>query len=383
MSRVTEFVKKETILVVSGLLALLSCILVPPSAAYASYVNGRVLILLFSLMTVVAGMQEAGFFHALSGWMIRRVSGVRGIAVSLVTLSFFLSMFLTNDVTLVTVVPFTILVFRDMGEERGNALMMTLIMETVGANLGSMLTPFGNPQNLYLYSRYQFSVKAFLLLMLPYTLISLALVLLGTLFTCGAGTKKKRSNRQSAKNNGENSPLMANKIDTGKFIYFLILFLLCLLSVARILDHRILFVLVLAAVWIKEKKLLTRVDYSLLVTFVFFFVFIGNLGNVTAVRSFLKEIVDGREVLTSVLASQVVSNVPAAILLSGFTENGKALVIGTNLGGLGTLIASMASLITYKFFAEEYGDRRLAYILRFSLVNVVLLLILGLWILVA
>jgi Na+/H+ antiporter NhaD/arsenite permease-like protein len=291
-------------------------------------------------------------------------------------------MFLTNDVTLVTIVPFTILVFRDMGEERGNALMMTLIMETVGANLGSMLTPFGNPQNLYLYSRYQFSMKAFLLLMLPYTLISLALVLLGTLFTCGDGTKKKRSDRQSAKNNGENSPLMANKIDTGKFIYFLILFLLCLLSVARVLDHRILFALVLAAVWIKEKKLLTRVDYSLLVTFVFFFVFIGNLGNVTAVRSFLKEIVDGREVLTSVLASQVVSNVPAAVLLSGFTENGKALVIGTNLGGLGTLIASMASLITYKFFAEEYGDRRLAYILRFSLVNVVLLLILGLWILV-
>ncbi|MCR4652115.1 MAG: anion permease [Eubacterium sp.] len=382
MNRVIEYVKKETILVVSGLLALLSCIPVPPSTAYASYVNGRVLILLFSLMTVVAGMREAGFFHALSGWMIRRVSGVRGIAVSLVTLSFFLSMFLTNDVTLVTVVPFTILVFRDMGEERGNALMMTLIMETVGANLGSMLTPFGNPQNLYLYSRYQFSMKDFLLLMLPYTLISLALVLLGTLFTCGTGAKKKGSNRQSTKNNGENSPLMANKIDTGKFIYFLILFLLCLLSVARVLDHRILFVLVLAAVWIKEKKLLTRVDYSLLITFVFFFVFIGNLGNVTAVRSFLKEIVDGREVLTSVLASQVVSNVPAAVLLSGFTENGKALVIGTNLGGLGTLIASMASLITYKFFAEEYGDRRLAYILRFSLVNVVLLLILGLWILV-
>jgi Na+/H+ antiporter NhaD/arsenite permease-like protein len=245
-----------------------------------------------------------------------------------------------------------------------------------------MLTPFGNPQNLYLYSRYQFSMKDFLLLMLPYTLISLALVLLETLFTCGAGEKTKGSTRQSTKNNRENSPLQSNKIDTGKFIYFLILFLLCLLSVARILDHRILFVLVLAAVWIKEKKLLTRVDYSLLITFVFFFVFIGNLGNVTAVRSFLKKIVDGREVLTSVLASQVVSNVPAAILLSGFTENGKALVIGTNLGGLGTLIASMASLITYKFFAEEYGDRRLAYILRFSLVNVALLLILGLWILV-
>lgn len=367
MKAVRNFCKKETVLVAAGILAVLSCLAVPPSKAYLGYINYRVLVLLFCLMTVVAGEMKAGMFDLLSGRLLGHVRTMRGLSAVLVLLSFFMSMFLTNDVTLVTVVPFTLMVFRRIDHSMENRFprMFVLIMETVAANLGSMLTPFGNPQNLYLYARYDYHMGQFIRIMLPYTAVSLVLVLAATLLMkrerviCTADPEKQ-----------------SRRLEVKGFVCYLVLFLFCILSVARLLDYRILLVIVFTAVLILDRRLLTQVDYSLLLTFVFFFVFIGNVGKIGMIRQVLENFMNGRELLTAIITSQFVSNVPAAILLSGFTQNGRALVIGTNLGGLGTLIASMASLITYKFYAAEKESSKKKYLLYFTAVNLVFLVLL-------
>ena len=367
MKAVRNFCKKETVLVAAGILAVLSCLAVPPSKAYLGYINYRVLVLLFCLMTVVAGEMKAGMFDLLSGRLLGHVRTMRGLSAVLVLLSFFMSMFLTNDVTLVTVVPFTLMVFRRIDHSMENRFprMFVLITETVAANLGSMLTPFGNPQNLYLYARYDYHMGQFIRIMLPYTAVSLVLVLAATLLMkrerviCTADPEKQ-----------------SRRLEVKGFVCYLVLFLFCILSVARLLDYRILLVIVFTAVLILDRRLLTQVDYSLLLTFVFFFVFIGNVGKIGMIRQVLENFMNGRELLTAIITSQFVSNVPAAILLSGFTQNGRALVIGTNLGGLGTLIASMASLITYKFYAAEKESSKKKYLLYFTAVNLVFLVLL-------
>ena len=360
MQTLIQFLRSQTVLVVSAVLALVSCFLVPPSRAYVSYVDWRVLGLLFSLMAVVAGLRTAGTFRVLTEFLLRKVSSMRVIALLLVLLCFGFSMFLTNDVTLITLVPFTLLVFRQMtGSEK--ALVHTLVLETLAANLGSMLTPIGNPQNLYLYSQYDLSLGVFFRTMAPYTALSLVLLVVLTLVLVPGG----------AASLSEGSTF--HSFHRKTFFVYAALFLLCLLSVARVLDWRVLLVAVLAVVVLENYRLLRMVDYSLLLTFVFFFVFIGNVGSLADVREFLENAVGGREVETGILASQVISNVPAALLLSKFTTDGTGLLIGVNLGGLGTLIASMASLITYRLYAASDRALKGRYFAEFTLWNLVFL----------
>ena len=363
MQTVVQFLRSQTVLVVSAVLALASCFLVPPSLSYVSYVDWRVLGLLFSLMAVVAGLRMAGTFRVLTEVLLRKVTSLRLIAFLLVLLCFGFSMFLTNDVTLITLVPFTLLVFRQMtGSEK--ALVHTLVLETLAANLGSMLTPIGNPQNLYLYSEYDLSLGTFFRTMAPYTALSLVLLVVLTLALVPAGTASL----------SEGSSF--HSFHRKTFFVYAALFLLCLLSVARVLDWRIVLVAVLAVVVIENYRLLRMVDYSLLFTFIFFFVFIGNVGSLPDVREFLENAVRSREVGTGILASQVISNVPAALLLSKFTTDGARLLVGVNLGGLGTLIASMASLITYRFYAASTRALKGRYFLEFTLWNIVFLALL-------
>ena len=360
MQTLVQFLRSQTVLVVSAVLALVSCFLVPPSRAYVSYVDWRVLGLLFSLMAVVAGLRTAGTFRVLTEFLLRKVSSMRVIALLLVLLCFGFSMFLTNDVTLITLVPFTLLVFRQMtGSEK--ALVHTLVLETLAANLGSMLTPIGNPQNLYLYSQNDLSLGVFFRTMAPYTALSLVLLVVLTLVLVPGG----------AASLSEGSTF--HSFHRKTFFVYAALFLLCLLSVARVLDWRVLLVAVLAVVVLENYRLLRMVDYSLLLTFVFFFVFIGNVGSLADVREFLENAVGGREVETGILASQVISNVPAALLLSKFTTDGTGLLVGVNLGGLGTLIASMASLITYRLYAATDRAMKGRYFGEFTLWNVVFL----------
>lgn len=362
MKKVIQFIKRETVLTVAGVLALISCVFVHPSAQYAGYINFRVLSLLFCLMTTVAGMVSVGAFDVLSHKLLSKIKNIREMAGLLILLCFFMSMFLTNDVTLITIVPFTIMLIALTQTQKYT--ISILVFETIAANLGSMLTPFGNPQNLYLYTQFNVSIGAFLQIMLPYSLAALVLLLINI------GMMKKEPLEMRIKGN----PVISDK---RKLAIYVCLFLISLLTVARLLDYRILLAITVCVIVCMDRRLFLNVDYSLLLTFVFFFVFVGNMGKIDVVSNGLEAIIKGRALPVSVLASQFISNVPAAILLSGFTQDYKGLIIGTNLGGLGTLIASMASLISYKFYAEENNETKGKYILVFTLWNLFYLFVLA------
>ena len=360
--KLIRFIKQDTILVISGLLALLSCFFVPPDAGYKDYVNFRVLAILFSLMLVVSAMVRIGTFGYLTGKLLGRIRSERAISLFLVLLSFFLSMVLTNDVALVTLVPFALLLLKAFGDRRRT--VYTLILMTVAANLGSMLTPIGNPQNLYLYTEYKFTFGGFLKLMLPYSLTALALLVLSVLWL-----NRTDHTLDTAAVAKTDRPCL------WKLALYLLLFAVCLLTVAGTLHYGIMLGVVAVLILTVDWRAFRNVDYTLLLTFVFFFILIGNLGRIDAIRNTLTLIVEENVVFTAVISSQVISNVPAAMLLSAFTSKGSALVVGVNLGGLGTLIASMASLITYKFYAKEKqpGER---YLLRFTVINLIFLAVL-------
>ena len=369
--KLKQFIQQETILLVATVLAVISAFFVQPDWHYMEYIDFHTLAILFSLMTVMAGLQRQGIFDQMGRRLLSHTGALFSLVLVLVGLCFFGSMFITNDVALLTFVPFTFVVLNNLGEQTRHRILLPVVcMQTIAANLGSMLTPIGNPQNLYLYSKSSMSVLQFIKWMLPYTMVSLALLVVWAFLLCG-GKKEKLSSAVMAK--GKNIPIPNhNKI----VFFYIILFVLCLLTVVRVLPYNIVFVIVLAGTLCVDRITLCHVDYSLLLTFVAFFIFIGNLGRIPSFNIWLRDIISGREVLVSVMASQVTSNVPAALLLSGFTKNLEALMIGTNLGGLGTLIASMASLISYRQIAREMPRKKGKYLGIFTLSNVIFLAIL-------
>ena len=345
------FFQKETVLSISVILAVFSMFWIKPDHTYISYIDFRTLGLLFCLMTIVAGLKEIGVFDFLAEKMLLKAHGTKAIVTLLVLLCFFFSMVITNDVALITFVPLALIMLHKLPEELTEYwLIKVVVMQTIAANLGSMLTPIGNPQNLYLYAQADMSAFALIRLMLPYSVVS----------------EHHRENILKSTANRKTEYLVA----------YLLLFAACLLTVAHILDFRIPLLLVVLYVIIRNHTLLGKVDYSLLATFTALFIFIGNLGRISQFSHFLSSIMTGRETITAILASQVMSNVPAAILLSGFANNYTSLIIGTNIGGLGTLIASMASLISFKYIAKENPHLRGKYFTLFTVANILFLAIL-------
>ena len=356
MQNVKKFLKSEIVLVLSFILAVASCFIVVPNKGYIDYIDFKTLVLLFSLMAATAGLNSLCVFNFLAEKLLKFVKRFSSLSVVLCLLCFFSSMLITNDVALITFVPFTLIMLNLIGKKDKAIILITL--ETVAANLGSMATPIGNPQNLYLFSKYEMSMGDFFSAILPYALLSLVLLVVSALFT-----GKEKITLESKK----------TEFDFNiKIVVYSVLFVVALLSVFRVIHFLILLGITIVCLVIFDRKIFAKIDYSLLLTFVFLFVFIGNLGNIPAVSDFLKSIVSGREIAVGVISSQVFSNVPAAILLSNFTENVKDLLIGVNLGGLGTLIASMASLISFKLVAKE-GINVKKYIIVFSLVNIAFL----------
>jgi len=368
MKAMVNFFKRETVLTVAWALALVSMILVPPDGGYRDYIDFDTLMLLFSLMAVMAGLQRLGLFRCLGEGLLARTATTRQLEAALIFLPFFTSMAVTNDVALITFVPFALEVLKLAGRE--DRLIPVVVLQTIAANLGSMTTPIGNPQNLYLYSHYGFGLGSFFRTMLPLTAGSA--LLLGCCLLC------TRSEALSIP-----KPAARPAPDRTWLTLYGCLFLLCLGAVAKILPVWSPAALVLLLLLVADRPTLRRVDYSLLLTFLGFFLFVGNLGRLPMFSDFFQRILTGHEVLCAVLASQVISNVPAALLLSGFTENGTALLVGTNLGGLGTLIASMASLISYKQLAGTHPQLRGRYLGCFTLANgAFLLALLGLYALI-
>lgn len=371
--KIVNFAKKETVLFAAVLLAFGSMVCVPPDMQYLSYIDYRVLALLFCLMTVMEGFKSTGFFAAVAGKLLEKVKTFRQLYLVLVFLCFFTSMWITNDVALLTFVPFTVLVLRMTGLEQ--EMIPVIVLQTIAANLGSMTTPVGNPQNLYLYSISGMGIGAFLQIMGSLTLISAGLIFLICLIHKDFPIRQGMLGKEivGVRKAGENQVLA-------------VLFFISLLSVFRILSWQLLLLIVLAScigikAFCKEKYLPLKADFGLLLTFVAFFIFIGNMGRICAVREVLSQVLNGRELLISFLCSQMISNVPAAILLSGFTQEYRGLLQGVNIGGLGTLIASLASLISYKFFAAESEQTPVAgtrgrYMLTFTIWNVGMALVL-------
>lgn len=364
--KILGFIKKETVLSAAILLALISACFVRPSLAYMEYIDWRVLGILLSLMIVMAGFQKNGLFDEIGMRLLSRTKNTAQLTGVLVFLCFFSSMFITNDVALITFVPFAVLTLRKCRQER--LMVLVIVLQTIGANLGSMFTPIGNPQNLYLYQLSGMELGEFLLFMLPYTAVS-GLLLLITIFVLSARKQKLLL---------ENCSFSAERVffDKKKNVIYFVLFLICLLVVARLLPYYLALAAVLAAVFFADREVLKNVDYCLLFTFIAFFIFTGNLGNLPAFKEVLEELVEGREMLVGILASQCISNVPAALLLSGFTKNSKGLLLGVNIGGLGTLIASMASLISYKIYAHNYNKTKGIYLMWFTFANLIFLAVL-------
>lgn len=366
MEIIKDFLKKETVFCISFLLACLSALAVHPDRMYLTYPDYRTLALLFCLMIIVAGFQSLGTFSLLGQALLKKASSLRNLSVILVLLCFFSSMIITNDVTLITFVPFTILVFRMIQKEA--KVLKLIVLETIAANLGSMATPIGNPQNLYLYSVSGISLAQFAKAVLPYAALALIL-LLAVIFmekneTLQEAAVKEQENRAV----GELLP---------KLLPFCMLLLLCLLVVFRVIPYGPVLVCVAAAVLVLNRKLFGSVDYFLLLTFLCFFIFIGNMKRIPQISQLLVSLVQGKELWAGILASQVISNVPAAILLSGFAGDFSLLLTAVNLGGLGTLIASLASLISFKFFAREYPDRKGSFLMTFTVWNLAFLIILA------
>lgn len=360
MGRVLRWCKGQPVLIVAFIAALVSMLFIPPDEQYLGYCNRAVLIQLFCLMIAVAGFRGIGVFEALTRVLLKKAGGIRRLGLLLMTVCFFSSMLVTNDVALLTFVPLTLLLFSKINDAK--SLIWIIVIETAAANLGSMLTPIGNPQNLYIYAQYGLDPIRFISLMLPLGIISYLLLFL----LCFIVLKGKCRVTPSEK----------HPIPKIKLSVFAVMFILCILTVLRIIPDLVCLAVVAALTLIFDRRLFLRADYALLATFVCFFVFVGNIARIELIRDFFAAVMQGRELITSALLSQCISNVPAAVMLSGFTDNANALLLGVNIGGMSTPIASLASLISYQFYSKSENSDAKRYLLIFSLVNFGMLILL-------
>lgn len=349
-----EFLKKECVLVIAVTLAILSSFISIPKL---SYIDFKVLILLFNLMVVVAAFKELKVLDSIAIGLLKKCNTYTSISLALVFITFISSMIVTNDVALITFVPLSIVIARKANIN----VLKIVVFQTLAANLGSSFTPMGNPQNLFIYSFYNLSPIDFFKITLP-------IVILAVLFLVLLVFKDKKMNLSL--------DLEDVKIDNKRDVYlFSGLFLIILLSVFHVIDYKVTFLITIVMVLILNKKLFSQVDYSLLITFIGFFIFVGNISTMDVVKNFMEGILNSPKstFLASVLSSQVISNVPATMLLSGFTNHFKELLLGVNIGGMGTLIASLASVISYKIYASEFGNDN--YMKSFTFYNILGLII--------
>ena len=349
-----EFLKRECVIVIAVTLAILSSFISIPKL---SYIDFKVLILLFNLMVVVAAFKELKVLDSIAIGLLKKCNTYTSISLALVFITFISSMIVTNDVALITFVPLSIVIARKANIN----VLKIVIFQTLAANLGSSFTPMGNPQNLFIYSFYNLSPIDFFKITLP-------IVILAVLFLVLLVFKDKKMNLSL--------DLEDVKIDNKRDVYlFGGLFLIILLSVFHVIDYKVTFLITVIMVLILNKKLFSQVDYSLLITFIGFFIFVGNISTMDVVKNFMEGILNSPKstFLASVLSSQVISNVPATMLLSGFTDHFKELLLGVNIGGMGTLIASLASVISYKIYASEFGNDN--YMKSFTFYNILGLVI--------
>ena len=352
-SGIKAFVKKNAVMVIAFCAALLTSFIIPVDGQYRDYFDYKTLTCLFCVLAVVCALKNVHFFDMLARKIVRRFKNARLSVLALVYITFIGSMLIANDMALLTFLPLGYLVLTTTNQQK--YMSFTFIIQNIAANLGGMLTPFGNPQNLYLYTKFNIPNGEFMAIMAPPFLLSVFLITV----CCVVFVKPEPLSFQYERL--DRSP--------GKTALYLGLFALAIAIVFRGIPYWIGLLVIPPVLFFADRKALKMVDYPLLLTFVFFFIFSGNMARIEAVRTFFSSLLEKSTLLFSVLSCQCISNVPSAILLSQFTENYRDLLVGVNIGGVGTLIASLASLITFREYAKHNPDKVRRYILDFSLFN--------------
>lgn len=353
------FTRKNTVTMIAAIAALITCFIVPPDKKYMGYIDFKTLACLFSVLAVVRALRNLRFFYKIAESIVKVFKNTRNCILALVYITFIGSMLIANDMALLTFLPLGYYVLRSTGKEKHMAF--TFIMQNIAANLGGMLTPFGNPQNLYLYTKYNIPTGEFMLIMAPPFVIAIIMITVCCLFV-----KKE--------------PLQIEedeiKLPPGKTAIYLLLFAVSIMMVFRFMPYQIGLIIVAVSIFFIDKYALKKVDYPLLMTFVFFFIFSGNMARIDAVKEFFSFLLEKSTLIFSVLSCQAISNVPSAILLSQFTDNYKELLWGVNIGGAGTLIASLASLITLREYTKRNKGKTKEYVLKFSAYNFMFVIVL-------
>ena len=351
-----EFMKKEIVLIIAIILEIGTSFISLPKLEYIDF---KVIILLFNLMVVVAGFKEMKVLDNIATSLLKRCTSFREITFVLVFLTFFSAMVVTNDVALITFVPLTLII----GKKANIKPLKLVVLQTLAANLGSALTPMGNPQNLFIYSYFNVNIIEFFKITLPLVLLSIIFL---TIIIIN-GKKEELYFRV------EDIKIKNKKI----VIIYSVLFFITLLSVFHLIDYRITFIITIITIVIFNRNLFKNVDYSLLITFVAFFIFIGNISSMSIIKNFMVNILSSENstFMFSIVSSQFISNVPATMLISPFTPYYKELLLGVNIGGLGTLIASLASVISYKLYIKEYPEDGVDYMKIFTIYNILGLVI--------
>lgn len=347
-----SFIKNNIMMLSAFCAALLTVVFVPVDKAYSGYLDYKTLTCLFCVLAVVCALRDVNFFYILANRIVSRFSNLRSCVLVLVYITFIGSMLITNDTALLTFLPLGYFVLKAAGKEEH--LAFTFIMQNMAANLGGMLTPFGNPQNLYLYTRFNIPTAEFVGILLPPFLVSIALITVCCLFVKPAPLEMKGG---------------IVEFKSRPTAFYLGLFVFSVAIVVRALPFWTGLIVIPLALMLTDRHALRSVDWSLLLTFVFFFIFAGNMARIDAVQSFFSMLMDKNALLCSALCSQVISNVPSAILLSQFTANYADLLIGVNIGGAGTLIASLASLITFREYLQHRPHDAKGFIVKFSIYN--------------
>ena len=345
-------IRRNTVLCIAALLALFSAILVPPDKAYLGYFDTRTLTCLFCTLAMVCALRHIRFFTCIACGIISVTKNLRRSVLALVYITFIGSMLIANDMALLTFLPLGYIVLSETGEERHMAYVF--ILQNIAANLGGMLTPFGNPQNLYLYSYFAIPTPDFLRVMFPPFLLSVAMITV-----CCLCFPTDRLTVRTEK----------IVLPRRRTIVYLALFAFSIAIVFRALPYWLGLIVIPIALLFLDRRALLDVDYPLLCTFVCFFIFSGNLARIPAVQSFLGSLLSTSPLIVSALSCQCISNVPSAILLSHFTDNWRELLLGVNIGGTGTIIASLASLITFREYTRHNPGKSGVYLAKFSLVN--------------
>lgn len=359
-SKIITFIKKNPVLTIAFFAALITCFFVPVDKEYIGYFDFKTLTCLFCVLAVVCALKNINFFYVLARKIVELFRNARVAILALVYITFIGSMLIANDMALLTFLPLGYYVLHTTQKEKYMAF--TFIMQNIAANLGGMLTPFGNPQNLYLYSKFSIPTPEFMSIMLPPFVVSVALITV----CCLVFVKPEKLLLPSKK----------IYLSPKRTIAYLVLFAFSILIVFRGIPYWTGLIVIPVAIGLLDYKALKAVDYGLLFTFVFFFIFSGNMSRIDVVRELFSTLLNKNTLLVSTASCQVISNVPTAILLSQFTDNYADLLVGVNIGGVGTLISSLASLITFREYNRHNEGKTLRYIGEFSLFNFSFLLIL-------